>query len=105
MGIVIGPAGVFVAGKRGNELREQARDARARLDAAGLAAVPAVAVPGRDDAYAQMLADADTRFPSVIMRRVERALEIPPPWVATVSDAADTRTPRTSAQPSARTSR
>lgn len=105
MGIVVGPAGVFVTGEPGAALRTQARAARERLDAAGLVALPAVALPGRDDAYARLLAEADVRFPDVILRRAEIALGTTPPWIATVSDPSDTRTPRTSAPPSLRTSR
>jgi hypothetical protein len=106
MSIVVGPAGVFVAGGRGAELRARLRDVRERLDAAGLRALPATALPGRDVAHARALAEGDVRFPDVIVHRAERALDLPPPFVADlapVSAAADTRTPRRSAQPSPRT--
>jgi hypothetical protein len=84
MSVVIGPAGVFVVGGRGADLRARLRDVRDRLDAAGLRALPATAVPNRDAVYARALADADVRFPDVIIRRAERALDVPPPFVADV---------------------
>jgi hypothetical protein len=78
---------VFVAGGRGGELRARLRDVRERLDAAGLQALSATALPGRDVAYARALAEADARFPDVIVWRAERALDLPPPFVATVAPA------------------
>ena len=88
MSIVVGPAGVFVAGGRGAELRARLRDVRERLDAAGLRALPATALPGRDVAYARALAESDVRFPDVIVTRAERALDLPPPFVADVAPSA-----------------
>jgi hypothetical protein len=93
MSIVIGPAGVFVVGGRGAELRARLRDVRDRLDAAGLAALPATALPGRDAAYARELAESDVRFPDVIVLRAERALDVPPPFVADIAPVSEPAVP------------
>jgi hypothetical protein len=85
MSVVVGPAGVFVVGGRGAELRARLREVRARLDATGLRALPATALAGRDAAYARALAGSDARFPDVIVRRAERALDLPPPFIADVA--------------------
>jgi hypothetical protein len=100
--LVVGPAGVFVvAAPRGRasrlsqarELRHEVGRVRDALDAAGLRALPAIALTDVDLDAARALARSDERFGPATVRRARAALGLTQPAPADFPFVADVSRP------------